>query len=410
MTAHQTAASIINAAERSYPYPPRVRTLLSPFELLVLEVVETHGGLYNAHAHLDRAGTLDDIYLAHIGTTPLIASNLPLSVKQNAVGNLHTGPAYSRENLEWRMRDQIERQIALGVTRLCTNIDATPDLPEDGLLAINIVLKLKAEFAGRIAIEVAPTPIFGFKKDERDKRGRWEVFRDAARLCDIISLLPEKDDYPIGKPSDGRIGFKPHLRRGLDLALELGKPVEVHLNQGNIPGEGGTRRMLELLEAYADGMPKMPDGAPWVWVIHAISDSADPEPEFRRTLDLMSALNIGVKCCPSAGLSMRQLPSVLAPTHNSIARVLEMAKMRIPVLFGTDNIADLFVPMGDGDMLTEAMVASMALRLSSPNVLGKIAAGARLNNVDVNEVGQVIYENRKACAAANPKWVHATEM
>ena len=39
--------------------------------------------IFQWHSILDRAYTLADKYLEHIGTTPLKASNLPLSVKQN---------------------------------------------------------------------------------------------------------------------------------------------------------------------------------------------------------------------------------------------------------------------------------------------------------------------------------------
>ena len=102
---------------------------LSLYEWEVLSRVFEMGGFYNAHAHIDRADTLDPRYLAHIGTTPLEASFYPLSVKQNLVGDLHRGYAYTEENLRERMSHTIERQVAFGTSRLDTNIDATPDLP-----------------------------------------------------------------------------------------------------------------------------------------------------------------------------------------------------------------------------------------------------------------------------------------
>lgn len=381
--------------------------MLSQYERLILKDVAKHGGFYNAHAHLDRAGTLDGKYLAHIGTNSLEASNLPLSVKQDLVGDLHRGLAYTPDDLYRRMKDQIERQIAFGVTRFDTNIDATPDLPENGMLAINTALRLKEEYKDQIKIRIAPTPIFGFKKDDRDSRDRWEVFREAAKACDFLSLLPEKDDYA-GTNSDGRIGFKRHLKWGLDLAEELGMEVQFHLDQMNLPQESGTMRLLEVLEAYR--LPKRPDGSPSTWIIHGISVSAKDEQYFVTVCEKMRECNVGVICCPSAALSMRQIRSVVAPTHNSIARVPEFIKMRIPVRLGTDNIEDVFVPMGNGDMLTEVMEASASLRLASPSLWGKLAAAVKPNNVDINQVGRVLYEDRKACMNYAPAgWVHASE-
>jgi cytosine deaminase len=383
--------------------------LLSSWEMQVLRDVERYGGFYNAHAHLCRAATLGDHNLRHIGTSPLEASNLPLTVKQNLVGDLHTGPAYTEQNLRERMSREIERQIALGVTRLDTNIDATPDLPEGGLLAIRVALELKQKYADRIKIRIAPTPIFGFKSDEKYKRTRWEVFAEAAEMCDYLSLLPEKDDYGHGDDPDGRVGFKHHIRMGVELACKLGKEVQFHLDQMNIPDERGTERMLELLE----GMP-LPvvqgSSGPTVWIIHMISVSAKLEPEFARIVRWLLALSAGVIICPSAALSMRQLRSIMAPTHNSIARAIDLIKSRVPIRIGTDNIDDTFVPQGNGDMLTEVTIGGAALRLNHPSIWAKLASGHPLNDVDRTRVGSILYEDRKACMAVAPNgWRPAVE-
>jgi hypothetical protein len=107
---------------------------------------------------------------------------------------------------------------------------------------------------------------------------------------------------------------------------------------------------------------------------------------------------------------MRQLRSVEAPLHNSIARVLELVKMRVPIRLGTDNIEDVFVPMGNGDMLTEIMQAASSLRIALPSLWGKLAAGVRPNNVDIHHVGRILHEDRKACMKVAPDgWKPAIE-
>lgn len=385
-------------------YPMRDRRLLTWYENQILDKVEACGGFYNGHAHIDRAHTLEDVFLSHIETTPLEASSKPLAIKQDLVGDLHKkeGPAYSREKMTLRMSLAIERQIALGVTRLDTNIDATPDLPEDGLLAINIANELKRKYAPLIKIRIGPTPIFGFKVDARDKRPRWDVYKEAAAMCDFLSLLPEKDDYPSAAARDGKVGFKRHIRMGVELAHELGKEVQFHLDQMNHPDERGTERFLEMLEGL--DQPKMAGGEPACWVIHFISPSAYGESQFRRDVDKLLELNVGIVPAPSAGLSMRQPRSVLAPSHTSIARIPELIKMRVPIRLGTDNIEDVFVPYADGDMLTEIKMAACALRVSPPSIWAKLGAGVRLNNVDIDRIGQILYEERKACRAWNPGW------
>ncbi len=370
---------------------------LSQYDKIVLEHSATHGGFFNAHAHLDRAYTLSDIYLEHAGTTPLKASNLPLSVKQNLVGDLHTGPAYKAEDLRKRMTMALERQLAFGVRRIDTNIDATPDLPDGGLLAINIALELKKKFKKKgLDVRIAPTPIFGFKEKER-----WNVFKKAARFSDYLSLLPEKDDYAVGSDPDGKVGFKHHVRMGLELACTMRKEIQFHVDQMNVPFEEGAVRVLDVLEVIRQ--PILGD-EPSVWLVHMISPSAYNEVQFRKLVERLLEHNVGVIVCPTAAISMRQLRSIEGPAHNSIARMAELIKAKVPIRIGTDNISDVFVPQADGDMLTEIKLGDLAVRINLPHIWAKLACGVALNNVDIHDVGSMLHEDRKACVKVNPHW------
>jgi cytosine/creatinine deaminase len=377
--------------------------LLTSYDKQLVEAAMEYGGFYNAHAHLCRANTLEPRYLKHANITPIEASNFPLSAKQNMVGELHKGEAYTGKDLRLRISDELLREYALGTRRIDTNIDATPRLPEDGLLAINIALELKEEFKGRIDLRIAPTPIFGFKEDAEDPRPRWEVFKEAARMCDYLSLLPEKDD----PATDGRIGFKRHVHRGLMLGLELGKEVQFHADQSNLPSERGTEQILDVLEGFEQ--PLMPNGEPWAWIVHMISPTSYFELRRRRLLHRLKEQNVGVIVCSAAGISMRQIRSILAPIHNSLACVLELMKMKIPIRLGTDNIADMFVPQGDGDMLTEVKMGGLATRIAPPHIWAKLATGTKLNSIDIATVGNILYQDRKACQAMNSSWKPAVE-
>lgn len=384
-------------------------TMLSGWQQMFMEHVEENGGMFNAHAHLCRANTLGDEFLRHINTTPLDASKSSLPVKQNLVGDLHTGVAYTEESLRDRMRKEIERQIYFGVTRIDTNIDATPDLPEDGLLAIRVANELRKEYAHLIDIRIAPTPIFGFKT-RKGKDERWRVYKRAAKLSQCSSLLPEKDDYTPGENPKGRIGFERHLRLGLELACELGHEFQVHVDQMNLADESGTERLLNALKFFDAPKVKGSNGGPTVWAIHVISPSAYDEYRFKKLVDDLLLYNVGVIVCPSAGLSMRCIRSHNSPTHNSLARVLDLAYMGVPIRLGTDNIQDVFVPPADGDMLTEVNIASNSVRLNSPSIWAKFACGISLNNVDLDSIGKVLEEDNKACRRYDPNWRSAAEM
>ena len=341
------------------------------FRPILTQLVQELGGAVNFHAHIDRAHTLHPRYLEHFGLTPLAATSAPLKVKQSLAGQLHIGPAYTEEDLDRRMRKVIERSRDMGVVRLVTCIDATPDI---GLRAIRVALRLKEEFANIMRIEIVPHPIFGFKEDRRFPTSRWDRFQEACAMCDGVGSLPERD------VRHDSIGHTEHLRRTLLLGKELKKPVYVHIGQANDPRE---RDIFELIDAvkWLDYRSGQYD-EPVVWAIHDISSSAFCEQDFARVLAGHIEYNIGLICCPKAGVSMRQNRALIGPTRNSIARVLEVALCGIHVRLGTDNISDLFVPTSTEDMLDQAIVLADVLRFYDPAVLAKLVAGVKLNDND----------------------------
>jgi cytosine/adenosine deaminase-related metal-dependent hydrolase len=119
--------------------------------------------------------------------------------------------------------------------------------------------------------------------------------------------------------------------------------------------------------------------------------------------------NIGVIVCPTAAISMRQLRPINSPTHNCVARIMELCKSRVPVQIGTDNICDVFVPQGDGDMLTEIKMGGHAARFAIPYVWAKLGAGHSLNAVDIATIGRALYQDSKAFTGIDPNWVSAVD-
>jgi len=153
------------------------------------ERVRNYGGFINAHTHLDRAGTINKEYLKHVGIDPIEASSYPLSVKRDLVGDLHRGIAYTREDLERRIREQLEAMIFFDTREVVSFIDTTAD--NVSLSALEVALKLKEEYKGRISLKLAAYPIFGFKVDEPK---RWQIYEEAAEKADILGGLPERDN------------------------------------------------------------------------------------------------------------------------------------------------------------------------------------------------------------------------
>ena len=143
---------------------------------------------------------------------------------------------------------------------------------------------------------------------------------------------------------------------------------------------------------------------PRVWAVHVISPSTYDEERFKRLLRGMKQLNVGVIVCPTAAISMRQLRPVKTPTWNSITRVLDLIEAEIPVAIGTDNIADVFVPEGDGDPRTEAKVLAHAIRFHDVPVMAKLLCGKRLNESERERVARALHYDKEAWRRRDPGW------
>ena len=328
------------------------------------------GCFFNAHAHIDRAYTYEDGYLAHVGKTASDLVSLSLAEKQDLVGAIHSGKAYDLDDLRGRMVRVLEESIECGVRRLDSCIDTTND--NVGLSGLEIGLELKETYQQEIDFRVGAYNVFGFK---RDSPGRWELFREACSRADFLVGLQERDVNP------GHIGEEQHVARLLRLGYELKKPIHFHVDQANVPSERRTEVLLEQMHQVFDVQYEV-DDYPEVWAVHAISPSCYSDDRFDRLCDGLVKYGVGVVCCPSAGVSMKQDRRVDAPIHNSLARVWDFVSREIKVVLGSDNISDVFVPSSSPDMMREVLCLTDALRFYDPRILAKLASGKEMDNFD----------------------------
>ncbi len=333
--------------------------------------LKKHGGLFNAHAHIDRFATADQIPY----------EGLTMIEKQSLTGRLHR-TIYTTENLTKRMSLFLEESSKAKVKRIDSFVDVASDIKLDnGLGALNVALKLKEDYKDQIDFRVGAYPIFGFKESEPES---WDLFIDAAKKADFIGTLPERDDEEFYKIGRGHIGFEEHFKRILLTAVELNKPAHFHIDQQNNPNEYGTETLIEAVK-WSDkrkDIVEMGKEEPLVWAVHSISPSTYDEKRFERMLEGLLKYNIGVIVCPSAAISMRQLRVYQTPIFNSIANVLPMLEKGIPIRVGTDNVDDMFLPSTTLDPRDEITDLSNAIRFYNSSILAKIACGKKLDPDD----------------------------
>lgn len=344
----------------------------SPFYLRLRAGIEELGGLHNAHLHLDRAGTLDEVYMQVAGHRILQNSHIALHEKHGLIGALHMGRAYERDDLTSRVSAFLDIMSSVNTTRADTMVDVTAD--EVGLSALEVLQEIQAKRSGEIDLQLGAYSPLGFTDDEPE---RWELMVQGAERADFIGCLPEADDvtdYP------GHIGFYEHCKRFLLLSRELGKMVHVHTDQRNESSETGTEQLIRAVAEF--GSPDSSSGEPMVWAVHMISPSTYDDARFERLVKGLVEHNIGVICCPSAALGMRQLRPISSPTSNSMPRVLEMIAAGVRVRLGSDNIEDICSPSTTADLVDEVFVLSAALRFYNPEILAKLASGVQPSESD----------------------------
>jgi cytosine deaminase len=281
------------------------------------QLAANQGGFACYHAHFDKA------YL--ISKENLKLSQVDMQKKWELYKYLKEN--YTHEDLTERISRCVEKMKQQGVTCCRTHIDADSTVK---LLPVHAALEVREKYKDEIKMEIAIQPLQGVL----DKESR-EYFTQACEKADLIGGLPSRD-----RPTPEK-----HLDFILGLAKELGKRIDVHIDQENNPDENESELLaLKTIEYGLEGR---------VSAIHAISLASKPEREQERIIKLLKEAGISIIICPSAAVSMKPL-NKLAPLHNSIAPLAKLLQYQVPVYLGVDNIHDLFMPLVDGDMWFES--------------------------------------------------------
>ena len=208
-------------------------------------------------------------------------------------------------------------------------------------------------------IDVLHRPSFGsVRPNSKCINWKWagtRSYEKATKITDIVGCLPSRDyDH-----------FDEHLDIAFSTAKRLGKPIEAHLDQLNIPIENETERFCDFVEKYEyQGKAR---------AIHSISLACQPIEKQKEIAIRLIQLNIGVVVCPSAAISMTQHSNYNAPIHNSIAPIKILDEAGVNVGLGIDNINDLFMPLCDGNLNFELRLLAEASRIYDIEILEKIA-------------------------------------
>lgn len=317
------------------------------FRELFFEEVKKLGGMVNCHAHLDRAYT----------TNPEVWGMAMALMEEKWVLNREIKKKHTEESLIERISFCVEDFIKQGATACRTFVDADSIV---GMLCVNSAAKVREKYKDRFTLQLAPQPLEGFLNEDATDfdKTKTDLFEQACAVCDVVGGLPSRDRK---MPE----GDKKHADFILGVAKNLGKDLDVHIDQENNPYEKDTEWFLDkIVEFKMEGR---------VNLLHCISVAAQEEKDRQRIYKKLVDTGTSVIVCPWAALGMKQHKDKLSNLHNSIAPVDEMLAAGVNVAIGTDNISDIIVPEDRGDIFEEIILLASAVRYYNPHDLAKIA-------------------------------------
>ena len=289
------------------------------------------------HLHIDKSKTVNSVLL----------NKSLVHMKEKWLLMREVKEGYNRKDLSKRMFETTESIVNQGCKKMRTFIDVDHTV---GLEPLKAALHIKEYWKMKgVELQIGTQLLEGL-----ETQNNINLFNEAAELVDFIGCLPSRDSSP-----------EKHLDIVFSKASELGKDVEAHLDQCNIPSERETELFCNYVEKYNyQGKSR---------AIHCVSLSCQPIYYQYYIAKRLKKLDIGVIICPSAAISMTQHKEYESNIHNSIGPVNVLVEEGVSVGLGVDNVEDIFMPFCDGDLQFELRLLAEAERIYKPDILTEIA-------------------------------------
>jgi cytosine deaminase len=304
--------------------------------------VHDRGGYADNHGHYDKS------YLTTFDTLEL--GQMPMQDKWRLYRQLKEN--YTHDDLIERITRCVEFRESHGVVYQRTMVDADTMVE---LKCIEAALEVKRRFAGRVVLEIGIQPLEGVLEP-----GPRKWVEKACGMADYIGGLPSRDNP---RP-------EAHLDFIMGMAREMGKRVDVHVDQKGVPWENETKLLaLKTAEHHLEGR---------VAGVHGIFSRKSLH-EQREIAKMMHGVGMSLEVCPGAEVSMEQL-DMQVQMSNSLPPVPLCLEENVRVVYGSDNTEDPFMPFSDGDPWYEARLLMDACRIYQAEKVADIMCDKSLFN------------------------------
>jgi cytosine deaminase len=293
------------------------------------------------HAHLDKALTADRV--------PNRTGDL--------LGAIEAWTAYrphlTVDDIASRAETAARRLLANGITAIRTHVDVAEDVGARGVEALNKVKVALGELVHLEVVALVARPTTG----PAGAGNRAALHEAMAAGADVVGGCPHLDEDPVGC-----------LEFCLDLAGELGKPLDLHMDETLNPD-------MLVLPVMADRVRRSGFGQ-GATASHCVSLGMQPVDIQRSVAEQVAESGVAVVALPQTNLFLqgRQHP-VAAPRGLTALRALLDAGATVAA--GADNLQDPFNTMGRGDPMETAALLVMAGHLLPDEAYAAVTHGAR---------------------------------
>lgn len=280
--------------------------------------------------------------------------------------------AFTRQDIEQRAGQALELASRHGVTALRAQCHVDPEI---GLKHLEALQAVKERYADRVALQIVAFPQQGLLHDPKTL----DLFREALRCgADVMGAAGN-----LGQDID----FKQHLDAAFRLALEMDVDLDVHADL-SIPD----RVELDDLEVVHLARRTIEYGYQGrVMAGHVCAlDSALPEVA-HQAIELIKEAQLNVVSQPDLYRLGREDDHHV---RRGLTRVKQLLAAGVNVTYASNNVRDAFRPLGNFDLLEEALILAYGAHLDTVDELDTLmqmstthaAKALRLNNYGL-EVG-----------------------
>jgi cytosine/creatinine deaminase len=279
-------------------------------------------GFVEAHCHIDKTLTIDRV------------ENASGTLMEAIINWVAFKPNLTSDDYLARGRRALLMALRMGTTNLRTHVD----VDANGLLALESVLELKQEFAGRVDMQIVALGGPGVNDAE------FSAMQNALELgADIIGGCPAI-----------RIDPKAEVVRALELAERFGKPVDLHVDENENPESLALETLAE--ETITRGL----EGR--VTAGHCCSLAFMDERTADRVIEKVARAKIHIVTLPACNLVLQGRE--MNPTPRGLTRVKQLLEAGVNVVTGTDNVQDPFQPLGNYDLLAASNLTALAAHMT----------------------------------------------